>query len=62
MLLLSLSDETGLLNVVVPRAVRARDGDVLRREPLLWMRGVVERRGRARSVRALALRPLGGCW
>ena len=58
MLFLSLTDEDGLLNVVVPPLVRVRDGEATLRETLVLVRGVVERRDRSLSVRALALRPL----
>jgi len=58
MLFLSLTDEDGLLNVVVPPRVRERDGEAALREPLVLVRGVVERQGRSLSIRALALRPL----
>ena len=58
MLFLSLSDEDGLLNVVVPPRVRKRDGEAALREPLVLVRGVLERQGRSLGIRALALRPL----
>ena len=58
MLFLSLTDEDGLLNVVVPPRVRERDGEAALRGPLVLVRGVVERQGRSLSIRALALRPL----
>jgi len=55
---LGLSDETGLMNVVVAPDVYARDRDVARGEALLWVTGVVERRAGVPSVRAHRLRPL----
>ncbi len=55
---LGLSDETGLMNVVVAPEVYARDRDVARGEALLWVTGVVERRAGVPSVRAHSLRPL----
>ena len=58
MLFLSLTDEDGLLNVVVPPRVRERDGEAALREALVLVRGVVERQGRSLSIRALSLRPL----
>lgn len=55
---LALSDESGLLNVVVPPAIYQRDRATIRGEALLWVRGVVERRGKATTVRAVTVRPL----
>jgi error-prone DNA polymerase len=57
-LFLGLSDETGLLNVVVPPSVYQRDRAVARGEALLWVTGVLERRGGGPMVRATQLRPL----
>jgi error-prone DNA polymerase len=57
-LFLGLSDETGLLNVVVPPSVYQRDRAVVRGEALLWVTGVLERRGGGPTVRATQLRPL----
>ena len=57
-LFLGLSDETGLLNVVVQPRVSQRDRTVARGEALLWATGVLERRGGGPTVRATQLRPL----
>jgi error-prone DNA polymerase len=57
-LFLGLSDETGLLNVVLPPRVYQRDRTVARSEALLWVTGVLERRGGGPTVRATQLRPL----
>ena len=51
-LFLSLSDETGMVTVVVLPPIYARYRTVLRGEVVLWIRGVLERRGTALSVRA----------
>jgi error-prone DNA polymerase len=48
-LFLGLSDETGLLNVVVPPSVYQRDRTVVRGEALLWVTGVLERWGAAQG-------------
>jgi len=55
---LGLSDEWGLLNVVVPPEVYARDRRVARGEVLVWVAGTVERRAGVATVRAERLRPL----
>jgi len=55
---LTLSDETGLINAVVLPSVYARDRAVIRREALLWIGGVVERRDGAVTVRVVRARPL----
>jgi error-prone DNA polymerase len=57
-LFLGLSDETGLLNVVVPPPVYQRDRAVVRGKALLWVTGVLERRGGGPTVRVTQLRPL----
>lgn len=57
-LFLGLSDETGLMNVVVAPEVYARDRDAARGEALLWVTGVVERRAGVPSVRAQRVRSL----
>ncbi|HKC75524.1 MAG TPA: OB-fold nucleic acid binding domain-containing protein, partial [Chloroflexota bacterium] len=57
-LFLGLSDETGLLNVVVLPSVYQRDRAVVRGEALLWVTGVLERRGGGPTVRTTQLRPL----
>jgi error-prone DNA polymerase len=54
----SQSDETGLLNVVVPPSVYQRDRAVAQDEALLWVTGVLERRGGGPTVRATQLHPL----
>jgi len=51
-LFLSLSDETGMVTVVVLPPIYARYRSVLRGEVVLWIRGVLERRGAALTVRA----------
>ncbi len=51
-LFLSLSDETGLVTVVVLSPIYTRYRTVLRGEVVLWIRGVLEHRGTALSVRA----------
>jgi error-prone DNA polymerase len=55
---LSLSDETGLLTVVVLPPIYALDRAAVRGETLVWVRGVLERRGAALTVRAKRVRPL----
>jgi len=55
---LGLSDEWGLLNVVVPSEVYERDRRVARGEALVWVMGTVERRAGVATVRAERLRPL----
>jgi error-prone DNA polymerase len=55
---LSVSDETGLLTVVVLPPLYARDRAAVRGETLVWVRGVLERRGTALTVRAKRVRPL----
>jgi len=55
---LGLSDEWGLLNVVVPPEVYARDRRAARGEALVWVMGTVERRAGAVTVRAEHLRSL----
>jgi error-prone DNA polymerase len=55
---LSLSDETGLATVVVLPPIYARDRAVLRGETLLWITGVLERKGAALVVRAKHVRTL----
>jgi error-prone DNA polymerase len=57
-LFLSLSDETGMATVVVLPPVYARERATLRGEALLWVTGVLERRGGALTVRAKRVRPL----
>jgi len=55
---LTLSDEWGLMNVVAPRATRERTAPATWGETLIWVGGVVERGGRALTVRATDIRPL----
>ncbi|HVC82125.1 MAG TPA: hypothetical protein VNL35_16665 [Chloroflexota bacterium] len=55
---IAVSDESGLGNVVVPLSVYDRDRAAIRGEVLLWVRGIVERRGTATTIRARAVRPL----
>lgn len=57
-LFLTLSDEWGLMNVVVPRAVREGAGVAAGDAALVWVGGVVQRRGRALTVRTVYMRPL----
>ena len=57
-LFLSLSDETGMVTVVVLPQVSTRERATLRGEALLWVTGVLERRGTALTVRAKRVRPL----
>ncbi len=58
MMFLGLSDETGLLNVVVPPQVYARDRAAIQGEALVWVTGVLERRQTAVSLRAKRIRSL----
>ncbi len=55
---LTLSDEEGLINVVVPPAVYERDRAAVRGATVAWVRGVVERRDGVVSVRAENVRSL----
>jgi len=55
---LTLSDEDGLTNVVVPPSVYERDRAAVRDTSLAWVRGVVERRDGVVSVRAERVWPL----
>lgn len=59
MVFLSLSDETGLANMVLHPAVYELDRAVVRAEGLLWVEGVVERRSGAVAIRARRVLPLG---
>lgn len=58
-LFLTLEDETGLVNVIVPPAVREQFRAVLRRQPVLVVEGRVEREGSLASLVAEEVRPLG---
>jgi error-prone DNA polymerase len=58
MVFLSLSDETGLANVVLTPAVYERDRAIVRAESLLWIKGIVEHRSGAVAVRARRVWPL----
>jgi hypothetical protein len=58
MVFLSLSDESGLANVVLHPAVYERDRAIVRAEGLLWVEGVVGRRLSAVAVRARHVLPL----
>jgi error-prone DNA polymerase len=51
-----LSDETGLINLVATPNVYRRYRSVIRSEPLLWVEGVLERRGRSVSIRVRRIR------
>jgi error-prone DNA polymerase len=55
---LALSDEQGLINVVILPQIYTRDRRVIRGEVLVWVRGVVEHRDGSVSVRVLGVRPL----
>ncbi len=58
-LFLTLEDETGLVNVIVPPPVREQFRAVLRRQPVLVVDGRVEREGSLASLVAEEVRPLG---
>jgi error-prone DNA polymerase len=49
---LSVSDETGMANVVLGPVVYERDRAVVRGEALLWVEGIVERRHGVAAIRA----------
>lgn len=51
-----LSDETGLINLVATPDVYRRYRSVIRSEPLLWVEGILERRGRSVSIRVRRIR------
>lgn len=51
-----LSDETGLVNLVATPDVYRRYRSVIRTEPLLWVEGILERRGRSFSIRVRRVR------
>ena len=51
-----LSDETGLINLVATPDVYTRYRSVIRTEPLLWVDGVLEHRGRSISIRVHRIR------
>ena len=51
-----LSDETGLINLVATPDVYTRYRSVIRTEPLLWVDGVLEHRGRSISIRVRRIR------
>lgn len=55
---LGVSDETGMVNVVVLPDVHTHDRAVVRGETLIWVDGIVERRGGTVSVRARRIYPL----
>jgi error-prone DNA polymerase len=55
---MTLSDETGMINVVVPPAIYVRDRAAVRGEALVWIRGSVERRGGVVAIHAAWVRPL----
>jgi len=55
---LSLSDEEGLIDVVVAPDIYQRDRAIVRGEALLWVEGILERRHGVPTVRARRLRPL----
>ncbi|MCX2728462.1 error-prone DNA polymerase [Thermomicrobium sp. 4228-Ro] len=58
-LFLTLEDETGLVNVIVPPPVREQYRTMLRRQPVLVIDGRVEREGSLASLVAEEVRPLG---
>ncbi|ACM06625.1 DNA polymerase III subunit alpha [Thermomicrobium roseum] len=58
-LFLTLEDETGLVNVIVPPPVREQHRALLRRQPVLVIDGRVEREGALASLVAEEVRPLG---
>lgn len=58
-LFLTLEDETGLVNVIVPPPVREQYRAILRRQPVLVIDGRVEREGSLASLVAEEVRPLG---
>lgn len=58
-LFLTLEDETGLINVIVPPAVREQFRTLLRRQPVLVVEGHVEREGALTSLVAEEVRTLG---
>ncbi len=55
---MTLSDETGLINVVVPPGVYVRDRAAVRGEALVWIRGMVTRRGGVVALQVAWVRPL----
>ena len=57
-LFLSISDETGVVNVVVLPPIYTRYRAVLRGEAVLWITGVLQRQGTAITLRAKQVRPL----
>ncbi|MCX7624552.1 MAG: error-prone DNA polymerase [Thermomicrobium sp.] len=58
-LFLTLEDETGLVNVIVPPPVREQYRTLLRRQPVLVIDGRVERQGTLASLVAEEVRTLG---
>ncbi|MFN3337824.1 MAG: OB-fold nucleic acid binding domain-containing protein, partial [Thermomicrobium sp.] len=58
-LFLTLEDETGLVNVIVPPPVREQYRALLRRQPVLVIDGRVECEGSLASLVAEEVRPLG---
>lgn len=57
---LSLEDETGIANAIVPPALFRRVRATLVHEPFLVVEGVLQREGAVAAVRATAVRPLPG--
>ena len=55
---MALSDETGLINVVIPPHIYVRDRAAVRGEALVWIRGTVTRRGGVVALHALWVRSL----
>ncbi len=58
MVFLGLSDETGVLNVVVAPHVYQRDRAAIGNDALVWVTGVLERRQGVVSLRAKRIQPL----
>jgi error-prone DNA polymerase len=55
---MTLSDETGLINIVVPPHIYLRDRAAVRGEALVWIRGTVRHRGGVVALQASWVRPL----
>jgi error-prone DNA polymerase len=56
-LFISLEDETGIANVIVPTKVLAQQRLTFVSEPVLWIQGIVQNREQVVNVRAEAARP-----
>lgn len=55
---MTLSDETGLINIVVPPQVYLRDRAAVRGEALVWLCGAVRHQGGVVALQAAWVRPL----